>query len=828
MNGITKWSKWSWTALILIVFTIGLWFRSYALMESQRFIKRDSHLIAENFVKNRLGEQLAAQLTAQQPGLAPQDIRLQVAERINQAIASDPASFQKAVGDFLAQMPDSKTRKYEHHYLLGADSYHFFRLTRKLVETGRLSDKFKSGKYFDPLRTTPSGFWTPVPWHPYVGFFVYKVIGIFSDMPLMEAVSYVPLILLLPLCLAMTYLCRVLKFSWFAAFGAMMTMMMAPVFLQRSYFGWYDTDIYNLIFPVLIIALSLKAFEQERMKNLWVYIGITAAVTAVYSYFWVGWPFVFFICIGMAFIYFVLPLFIKGYRHFPGAGLYIGGYFLMTVAAVAVLSSPSQLIEYLVRGATFIGKFGSKSHDVWPNIFLTVGETHGISFIKLIYLCGNYVTFGFGFCGLACGLLYLRSDKKSLMHWFFFVLMSLPLLYLSLKTERFSLLFVIPLAVLAGYGINFLSFLLEWLVKLIRLSGLSNAGLKTAAGMLCVLFLLPMQLVFGHALGMKNDPIMNNAWYQSLQYLKNKTPENAIVYSWWPPGYFLTSIAERRVFADGGTQHLPETYWLARVFVSKSEAEALGIMRMLNHSGNKAVEYLQAENVPLYEVISILNIILPKSRADSAALLSTRLNPDLADGLLALTHPVSESQDPTYIYLYNEMVDKNLAISLLAKWNFRMAYEQRQLKKKVDKQDYIENVIALSGGVMTYQPASRLARKEGDELFFENGVKFNTQTHEATLVKAEQNVRGLPLTATYFDGENIHQKTQQPNRLDLSVLIVKENNDFTAVLADIDLVKSLLFRLYYMEGKDLDAFELINETVDRATNTEIQIFSVQV
>lgn len=809
--------------LILAVFLIGTWFRVYSLAEAYRFKTHDSRVMAEIMVKRMMGQQLALRLSSSQPGLSPQDLQRHVTAQVEAAAREDSASFQKAVQDFLQQMPETKNTRYQHHYLLGADSYHFLRLTQNLAEKGQIAETFKGGKYFDPLRTTPDGFWTPVPWHPYLGYFIYRALDIFLDIPLMEAVGYVPLILLFPLCIFFYALCRELKFDSFAAFAASMTLLMAPVFLQRSYFGWYDTDIYNLLFPVLILVLSLRAYSAEG-RQFWVLAVSLSVVTAVYSFFWVGWPFIFLIVTGMGFIFYLARKFLKQKSLFPGAGKLTGVYFFLTAVLIAVLSSPAQLLEYLTRGIEFVGKFGSGSLDVWPNIFLTVGETHSVTPKRLMYLCGNQITFAFAFAGVLAGYGQLRKGLKPFLVWAFFLCMSLPLLYLSLKTERFSLLFVIPLAVLTGYGFAWIQELVLAAVRAVSRKE-PDAALRTAAGCVLVLVILPLQLIFGHALGMKNAPIMNNAWHTSLIHLRDNTPENSIIYSWWPPGYFLTSIAKRRVFADGGTQHLPETYWLARVFLSTTEKEALGIIRMMNKSGNKAVEYLQSKGVPLYEVIDILNVILPRSREESRSLLLNRFDAATADGLLNLTHS-GGLNDPTYIYLYNEMVDKNLALSLLAKWNFREAAEQRKAKKKPKKADYIEEVIALSGGVLKYQPESPLAGKDGEWLVFDNGLRFNPETMEAVIERRELNVKGRPVTVSYFDGTQMHEKIQEGNLLDLSALIVHREESYICVLADLKLIRSLLFRLYYIDGRDLEAFELVDEVEDRATDTEIQIFKV--
>ena len=51
-------------------------------------------------------------------------------------------------------------------------------------------------------------------------------------------------------------------------------------------------------------------------------------------------------------------------------------------------------------------------------------------------------------------------------------------------------------------------------------------------------------------------------------------------------------MADRRVTIDGATQNEPRAYWVANLLLESSEAKAIGILRMLNLSGNQAVESL--------------------------------------------------------------------------------------------------------------------------------------------------------------------------------------------------------------------------------------------
>src|SRR6185369_7839809 len=89
-----------------------------------------------------------------------------------------------------------------------------------------------------------------------------------------------------------------------------------------------------------------------------------------------------------------------------------------------------------------------------------------------------------------------------------------------------------------------------------RFSFFPNENFKKAAVAAAMLIVfLPLPIVTAHIVSLSVKPIMDDAWYDTMQDLRQKTPANAVVNSWWPPGYFISALAHRRVIADGGTQH---------------------------------------------------------------------------------------------------------------------------------------------------------------------------------------------------------------------------------------------------------------------------------
>ena len=44
-----------------------------------------------------------------------------------------------------------------------------------------------------------------------------------------------------------------------------------------------------------------------------------------------------------------------------------------------------------------------------------------------------------------------------------------------------------------------------------------------------------------------------NDWFHALDWMKNNTPEDAVVASWWDYGYWISTMGERATVTDNST-----------------------------------------------------------------------------------------------------------------------------------------------------------------------------------------------------------------------------------------------------------------------------------
>ncbi len=262
----------------------------------------------------------------------------------------------------------------------------------------------------------------------------------------------------------------------------------------------------------------------------------------------------------------------------------------------------------------------------WPSVFKTVGELRDPSLGGIARSMGGPVLFFAAWLGMIL-LMLPRRDWQS---WHFMLLIGGNLLYRYLLTQggvdpfTLAMLLLIPLtmgvgAYLAdrsrpvedqGAGITIILWFLGGLV-------VAHQGNR-----FLLLLAPPMGVLFGVAVGRLYDwlarqkwarplplraiaiavlaatvwspvqqaramagsyvPQINDTWHGALQRLRDETPPEAVINSWWDYGYFIKYFADRRVLADGGMLRTRVHHWTALALMSPSAEESFGILRMLN------------------------------------------------------------------------------------------------------------------------------------------------------------------------------------------------------------------------------------------------------
>ncbi|HSQ00322.1 MAG TPA: STT3 domain-containing protein [Candidatus Dormibacteraeota bacterium] len=159
------------------------------------------------------------------------------------------------------------------------------------------------------------------------------------------------------------------------------------------------------------------------------------------------------------------------------------------------------------------------------------------------------------------------------------VLWFLAALYLSYEAVRMVLLLVAPFGLALGAA---LGRLYEWLSErvVVWLPRAPRFAAALPLALIAALVWVPIQR--GAALARGAAPEMNDAWWETLVALREQSPPDAIVTTWWDFGYWVKYVAERRTSADGGSLLTRIPLWTAQALMAADETESVGLLRMLD------------------------------------------------------------------------------------------------------------------------------------------------------------------------------------------------------------------------------------------------------
>lgn len=817
--------------LWFILATLGTTFRLYPLFN---FSRGDTGDKAAILVIHNLRNQIKKEIDKSHPNLSLTQKDVVIKNELDKLLHREGPQVRDTIEKIRKDMLRGTAASKHYPYLLESDPFYYYQLTEKILTEGKMSDAIKGSKYLNRLMLAPEGHWEPLNFNPYVGALLYKFMRLFSkETELMYAVSFTPLLVTALSLIPFLWICYQLKCQPLISLTAGTYFLLAPIFIKRSSFGWFDNDPYNTFFPLCILSIFIYGFSHLHKRPIVITASLLGAVIlALYSFFWHGWVFLFSILIisfCLTFLYnkFILKDTLLLQNHKIYFSLFLGtSFFLLSLAFGA-----KDFFILFKEGWVALTNFLSPQLSFWPDLYITVGELHKITLAKLIEQVGGPFFFCVGLGGVTLALIQSFQQKSS-PSLFFTIILSLfffSSLFLALGAQRFALIFLTPLtlAFLIGLEISF-SFIRDFFTPSIAKNKLWQKSVNAI-----FLFLISTSVLFPikflhHSIESVLNPIFNATWEKALIEIREKTPVNSIINAWWPPGHFIKAISHRAVTFDGATINFPQAYWLANVFLTPSEKQALSILRMLNSSANQAAQYLESLGFKTSEAVEMIQKIILLKKDQTQIILHKKLKGDQIDHLLKLTH---SSPPPSYLFLYNEFVDNNIQLSFIANWNFKKIEEinsNPNLLKKVprrDSKEYIQFLWNLSGG--PYPFANKLMEvSRSDELVIFNDHTFlNLSGMDFYLLDKNQKKK-IPLSTFYLQNDKIIEKKEPQANLPYSVILFKEHDKYGSIMLDRRLAQSLLIQLYFFEGKGLRYIQPFLEESDLTKRTVIKVFSV--
>ena len=739
---------------------------------------------ADNTIRTNVRSQLAAQVDAEYPALPQQNRDALVQKRTDEMLATNAAQFQTAKEglsqQFKTYMRYTGEDGNEYTYLGDLDSYFWLRYTRNLLATGITCDEIRDGQCRDSHILAPygsvSGFNPSI--HVFAIAGLHKIITIFNPQYPLPATSFlVPVLLGVLGVIPAFFIGRRLAGNVGGVFAAIL-IGVHPLFLSRSMGS--DNDIWNIVVPMFVIWFVIETLEAKRLKTRIAYgvLGLVSMTVMIAA--WANWWFFYLIILLGLLSYLAFRVVTEvireknrtpwdntSIRTIAGivTGYYVGtyivalingkaaGYFTIPLHAISTGTSLDQAINL----------------NFWPNVLTTVAELNKSSFTEAISSMGGKLFF-FG-CMLGMLLLVLPRNRWNWKHAGVALLGGLISLYIVNATGLSKLmvvgLFALPIIIVlalylfekeegtdiaaalialvwfmatayASYsGVRFILLMIpvfgigfgvlagrvhEWVSGYVRKETGWHAYIVNIGVFIVIALVLIQPVKGGYYTARSFVPSIDDAWWDTLTKIRLETAPDTIINSWWDFGHWFKYVADRRVTADGTTQHTHVPRWLGLSLVTPDEHISVGTLRMLtcgsdvypNEEGpygaygrlyEKTGDPLVAQQM-VVDLIGISEKGMVENRADARKYLADRgLTPSEQDAILNVTH----CDPPEDIFITSgDMIGKAGVWAHFGLWNFTKSYIAANAKT-MNRDDAVADFTVRFG----------MSAEEAEKLYFD-------------------------------------------------------------------------------------------------------------
>ena len=855
-------SKNSIFILILLILIFTLYIR---LMPTKLGIMDD---IARNNVYSYIKQNLRNQIEQQFPNLPEEQKNAYVENNFNQLLKENNEQIElqiKQTSDYLKKEFQYQSGNKTYVFLGDLDSYHWLRYARNLLEKGMYGDEIRDGKPYDTLMVAPLGTYAYPAIHPYMIFFIYKMLKPFEkSLTLMQASFYVPVILSLIIAVFVFLIGNRIA----GKYGGFLASLLISVnaFLIRRTAG-SDDDIYNVLFPVLIVWAFVEAFYAKEKKQRIFYAALSGLFTGLFALSWNGWWYLFDI-FGISFVlYFsiiIIYLVLLKKKNFSGIKEFfrekttkkylflILMYLAFSFVFVSIFKSPRAYFNAPIEALRSGELKASVKQTLWPNIFTTVAELNTGSWDEILSAISNGYSNLFvqrmililSFIGLILiaynkQILKINSDERfgllhnSLLPIIFFVWYAVAI-YASLVGIRFLVL-LMPVSTIV-FGIELGLFIEFSGKKLSRIFDLKNDYITKMIIFAFILVLMIVPIRAGIESGRTFMPSINKTWYNALTKINENASSNAIINSWWDFGHWFKYFANRSVTADGATQNSPQAYWLGRLLVSDDEDESIAILRMLDCGSNSAFEEVDKEfNDTELSVSIVRKIIMMNKENASNYLKELGFSEDRIIKILNYTH----CEPPeNYLITSEDMIGKANVWAHFGLWDFKKAKIINSVKTVGRNSiEYMVKNLNLSEEEARryYNEISILSSREEEAWVspwpgFITGVttcSFVNETNlscinvlqgqylpsiidlerlDVSIPTTNKNIK--PISVVFATNDGIIEKEFNNSEFPYTIVVLLNKEQPMSFWCSREVSKSLFTRLYFMDAVGLSHFKL--------------------
>jgi hypothetical protein len=633
----------------------------------------------------------------------------------------------------------------EHVYLGDYDSYLFVRHAEHALRTGSPCDAWVDGECRDTLANAPVG--RRSRYHEGLHVWVIAglhrlVTAVAPGFPITSTAYFVPVIGGV-LAALVAYATALRLAGPLAGLAAAITAGVNPLFVFRS--AGADNDVWNVLLPLCLVWAVSAALAAPDVRRTAAWMVLGAVFVGLHARTWRGWVLTYGVVMA-AMVARALVLALRARLAADDAArdaaraersrtlVALGVFWVAAGIAVwlagsetSYLALPLTVVRELLAGSATPAS--GDPTDLWPDTFQIVSELTGADLRGIGGVLGGAPYLIAGWVGgllcvipargwdwpdalvLAVGVLAYPGvlvEPSAVSRTTLAAVLALPLVAGCLRSALAprdepsaggaliaAVWFVVTLIV-AFEGQRYVmllapAFALVFGVALGRLHAVvvGLLGRRTTSPAVASLAFVALALALvpfvetSRAAVVRYRPRMNDAWWDTLHALRERTPPDAVIATWWDFGYWTTLLAARRVLADGASLGTHVPHWMARALLSTSVPQTLGLLRMLAcgsdasgepEEGRGAYRKLRAAGLGSVEAReTIMTLATASSEAARDRLRARGLDEATIVDVLASTHC---TPPPTYLVLTSAMRGM-VGWRSLGSWDARRAYAAR-------------------------------------------------------------------------------------------------------------------------------------------------------
>ncbi len=537
----------------------------------------------------------------------------------------------------------------------------------------------------------------------------------------------------------------------------------APAILIRTFGASYDTDQAAVFFLLFTLYAGFRCLRKKTIESL-------ATAMFAYSAAMLSWGdsmFTFVILCGYAVVLFVAQKFFG--KFFSHDGSSAANNFKWNAIFLAAILAVVEFVGIITKsygaiGSIFsIANFAQKA-EVWiVNISIAELQPFDVFNIQGWMQAMGRFSVGDAVIDMGIFLIFLSFMFIGLFYSYKKKINAAPLItaifmiafYVTTRGIRFtefsSGLFLLIIAAGFGYAVEFLE----------KRSVLAKASVFGIA-LIITFFAFGISSQLGYALG----PDVDKSWDDAWKWIKENTPEDSIIGTWWDPGHMIAGYSERRNFADGA--HCPHTCKytindrivdLGKIMATTDENTSLQLIKKYQGTSSKVYWIASDDLVPKFQWLQFFGL-----GCDARA-------------------------DPQKCSLYQPLGLKNEG-----------------------KTDDGKLILRNYGNIIIFETSPKIAVYHQDGVAFLFGEIITQEDNQLSFLQMTQNMSAQSYEVL---GPILKQLKLRPSNQTLGMTLWVPKDFGYSVVIPPNLRNSVFTKMYFLEGDELKHFNRVfrNEKV---------------